>query len=57
MKAINFTTMTIVAICALPMAALAGNPPIPEPSTIFAGALCLVPVAIGVVRLLRKPRR
>ena len=61
MKNRNLIAMTTAIICASPMVALAnggglGNP-IPEPSTIVAGALCLVPVAVGVVRSLRKPRR
>ena len=58
MKKINMAALTVAAICLSPMVALAnGGPPIPEPSTYFAGAACLVPIAVGIVRGLRKNRK
>lgn len=63
----NTLMMALVATaCALPMIASANfgapapTPPVssvPEPSTIIAGALLLVPLTAGAVRAMRKPRK
>lgn len=61
MKKINMATLTVAAICLSPMIALAeggGIPtPVPEPATILAGAACLIPIGVGIVRSIRKNRR
>ena len=51
-------TITAVIACAFPM--LANATPVaavPEPSTIVAGGILLVPFAISAVRILRKNRK
>jgi hypothetical protein len=63
MKKTTLTTIIGTVIGALPLITLASpgppTPPtdLPEPSTIFAGALLLVPIGVGAVRALRKLRR
>lgn len=62
MKKLNIFGITMAALCVLPMAALAspvftGPTSVPEPSTILAGAACLVPLGLGIVRAIRKNRR
>jgi len=61
MKKINMAALTVAAICLSPMVVLADTnplfPSVPEPGTIMAGAACLVPIAVGVVRGLRKNRK
>jgi hypothetical protein len=59
MKKMNYAVITTATLCALPLVAQAGGgpPPVPEPSTVIAGAACLVPLAVGVVRAMRKPRK
>lgn len=61
MKKLSLIAMTIMPFLALPIAAHANPPPIPapvpEPTTIIAGAICLVPLAVGAVRAIRKDRK
>jgi hypothetical protein len=62
MRRTILSTIIAVTICALPVKTHAdpGPPwiaPVPEPSTILAGGLLLVPLAVGAARAFRKPRR
>ena len=58
MKKINMAAVSAVAICLSPIVAQAAPiQPVPEPSTVIAGALCLVPLGVGLVRSFRKNRR
>ena len=58
--------LVAAAICSLSAICVAEPPPpppspqipaVPEPGTILAGAMLLVPLGIGAVRALRKPRQ
>ena len=52
--------ITLAGVCLIPMVASADiGPPnsVPEPSTIVAGALVLVPLGVGLARAFRKPRQ
>lgn len=60
----SFGFVVASAICLLPVISQAGPPPplmpsvsVPEPGTILAGALMLVPLGVGAVRALRKSRQ
>jgi hypothetical protein len=55
----NILITITAALCALPVMAQALPPPtpVPEPSTIFAGAVLLAPLAIGAARALWKNRK
>ena len=59
MKNQKYLTWAIVAVCATPMLAFAGppTPSVPEPTTVIAGAACLVPLAVGVLRAMRNTRK
>ncbi len=59
MKKTRLTMIIGAAICALPVIvhATPGPPTVPEPSTVFAGALLLVPFGIGAARAIRKLRK
>jgi hypothetical protein len=59
MKKHNLFVLVFFAICAMPMLALGepDTPIVPEPSTMIAGAACLIPLAVGVVRALGKSRK
>jgi hypothetical protein len=60
MKRHDQIAIAIVTLFALPMVVQAlPTPPsvVPEPSTYYAGAICLVPLAVGVIRALRKSRK
>ena len=55
---IKTITIAVSTLCVLPMMAQAREiAPVPEPSTIFAGAALLVPIGISAVRAMRKNRR
>ena len=56
---IKTIVIAISALCVMPMMAQAyqQTAPVPEPSTIFAGAALLVPFGISAVRAMRKNRR
>jgi hypothetical protein len=56
-KMIKTIAITTLALCVMPLIAQASYAeiaPVPEPSTIFAGALLLVPFGISAVRALRR---
>jgi hypothetical protein len=63
-KILYCTILTAGIICVAPMICVALPPPpaptppstIPEPQSILAGALLLVPLAAGIARAFRKPR-
>ena len=61
MKKISMIAVMMAAGCMLPMMAQAGvgglGSPVPEPSTIVAGAACLIPIGVGLVRAMRKNRK
>jgi len=51
-------TITAVIACVFPMLANASTvAAVPEPSTIVAGGILLVPFALSAVRILRKNRK
>lgn len=61
MKKLSLLAITVMPFLALPIAVHA-NPvgipaPVPEPATIAAGAICLIPLAVGAVRAFRKDRK
>lgn len=67
MRKYNQIAIAVLTLFVLPIVAQAfdfnppnpQNPttPVPEPSTYYAGAICLVPLAVGMVRALRKSRK
>jgi hypothetical protein len=55
---IYYTILAAGIICMAPTVCMAiPPPPVPEPPTVAAGALLLVPLAVGIVRALRRPRK
>lgn len=59
MKKNNLIAIAMLALFAVPMAVQAtpAPPSVPEPSTYYAGAICLAPLAMGVIRAFRKSRK
>jgi len=63
MKITRMIKVVMLTICLLPSLVFAGGPPpggypsVPEPSTVLAGAACLIPLALGIVNAMRKPRK
>jgi hypothetical protein len=61
MKKLSLFAIAITSFLALPLAVHASVAPpvtpVPEPTTFIAGALCLVPLAVGAVRAYRKDRK
>jgi hypothetical protein len=55
MKKHNQIALAIVTLLALPMAVQATPVgAVPEPSTYYAGAACLIPLAVATIRAMRK---